>query len=384
MKRLLIYTQHFSPAFRGGGPIQSLSNLVNILPELLEIRVVCSAYDLGELRHMKKVVPDKWVDFKNNVKVFYATRSFISVFKAAMNVAKADTIYINGIFSIKFNFVPLVISRLKGMPIVLSPRGMIQSGALSTKAFKKKLYISFIKLLGLHNDIRWHATDAQEMTDIINMFGASGRVIQAANVPKRPLASVSSRGKKAGTLKMVFLSVIAEKKNLHIALQSLSLLSVKIQFDIYGPVKDRRYWKKCQDLIAGSHHDIQYLGPIVAEVVQTTLSNYHVMILPTKGENFGHAIFESFSAGTPVIVGDHTPWGSLQNKVAGITVESERINEWAGAIQKFIDKSQEDFDELSQGAHKMAIDYYERNDFSTQYAELFKDALLICPLLFAF
>ena len=34
---------------------------------------------------------------------------------------------------------------------------------------------------------------------------------------------------------------------------------------------------------------------------------YDLLFLPTKGENFGHVILESMSAGTPVLISDTTP-----------------------------------------------------------------------------
>jgi glycosyltransferase involved in cell wall biosynthesis len=319
---------------------------------------------------MQDIIPNQWTDYKKNVKVFYADGNLSSVLGASNKMRDMDAIYINGIFSIKFNFVPLLVARLRGLPIVISPRGMVQSGALSIKPIRKKIYLAVLKSMGLVRTIRWHATDAQEEVDIVTVFGESP-VVRAHNVPKRPLAEIKRRKKEPGMLRMIFLSLIAEKKNLHLALECIGTLKGQIQFDIYGPVKDARYWKKCEQLIARSRHDVRYLGPVKADQVQTTLSNYHVLILPTKGENFGHAIYESFSVGTPAIISANTPWGILQTQDAGFTVESEQINKWSALIQKFIDFGQIEFDQLSNGAHRLAVDYYKQNDFAGQYAELF-------------
>ena len=40
--------------------------------------------------------------------------------------------------------------------------------------------------------------------------------------------------------------------------------------------------------------------------------NNDFLILPTKGENFGHVIAESLSASLPVIISQNTPWRNLQ------------------------------------------------------------------------
>ncbi len=118
-------------------------------------------------------------------------------------------------------------------------------------------------------------------------------------------------------------------------------------------------------------HEINYFGSVNALDVQNKLAEYDIMILPTKGENFGHAIYESLSVGTPVIVSPYTPWGRLQDFNAGITVETFKPEDWAKAIQKFIDLNQEEYSVYSKGAYTLAQDYFSKNDFKTQYQNLF-------------
>jgi glycosyltransferase involved in cell wall biosynthesis len=44
--------------------------------------------------------------------------------------------------------------------------------------------------------------------------------------------------------------------------------------------------------------------------------SYDLFFLPTRGENYGHVILESFLAGTPALIADTTPWRNLEE--AGI------------------------------------------------------------------
>ena len=67
------------------------------------------------------------------------------------------------------------------------------------------------------------------------------------------------------------------------------------------------------------------------------MAEYDVMLLPSLSENFGHAIFEALAAGTPVIIGDRTPWRGLASGRAGWDVG---VNDQAGfsaAIQSAAD-----------------------------------------------
>ena len=45
---LVIFYDHFYPAYKAGGPIQSITNLVLNLQDTYNLSIICSAYDLNE------------------------------------------------------------------------------------------------------------------------------------------------------------------------------------------------------------------------------------------------------------------------------------------------------------------------------------------------
>ena len=51
--------------------------------------------------------------------------------------------------------------------------------------------------------------------------------------------------------------------------------------------------------------------------VRATIARHDLFLLPTRGENFGHVIFESLAAGVPVLVSDRTPWRDLDARGSG-------------------------------------------------------------------
>ena len=59
------------------------------------------------------------------------------------------------------------------------------------------------------------------------------------------------------------------------------------------------------------------------------------IVLPSKSENFGHAIYEALSAGRPVITSHFTPWNDLQPAAAGINVSLDNSTELTAAINTF-------------------------------------------------
>ncbi|MGG2383212.1 hypothetical protein, partial [Salmonella enterica] len=76
---------------------------------------------------------------------------------------------------------------------------------------------------------------------------------------------------------------------------------------------------------------------------------YDAMILLTRGENFGHAIFESFSVGVPVIISHFTPWHDLQKNKAGWNVEINDANAMVQLFNALAAKTQEEWKPYCDG-----------------------------------
>jgi len=371
LKTLLIFYSHFAPAFKAGGPVQSLVNLVELLKDRYRIYVFCGAYELGARDIMPGIKADQWNSYKENVWVFYTAGNRVRAIRFVLKECNPDVVYINGLFLPLYNWLPLWLSKKKSRKVIVAPRGMLQHGALAIRQTKKKWFLRAFKLVRLSDSIFWHATDEQERTDIENIFGPGTLVTLAANIPKKPISAINSRTKRTGELRLIYLSLITEKKNLLIALEALKSINQVIQFDIYGPIQNIPYWQKCVRMMQGQVHSIQYKGVVNPEDVQVLLADYHALILPTKGENFGHAIYEALSVGTPVIVSPFTPWGILQDRQAGITVSPE-ASQLANAITTLQQYDANQYMILSSNAHKLATEYYTSHDYIKEYTALFE------------
>ena len=83
--------------------------------------------------------------------------------------------------------------------------------------------------------------------------------------------------------------------------------------------EDHEYWSKCIALITQLPKNVvvTYKKELAFNEVQTTISNYHALFLPTLNENFGHSIVESLLSGCPAIISDQTPWDDLEKNNAG-------------------------------------------------------------------
>ena len=141
--------------------------------------------------------------------------------------------------------------------------------------------------------------------------------------------------KQRGRLRAVCASRISPMKNQHVFLDALRHCQAPIDLDLIGPIDDEPYWTECQQLIAAlpPHLTVSHRGEVVHAELMTRLAGYDLVVLPSRGENFGHAVVEAWAAGCPVLVSDRTPWRGLAADGVGWDVPLDRAR-WVGALER--------------------------------------------------
>lgn len=232
-----------------------------------------------------------------------------------------DLLLLNGFHDREFTIPALLMRRLGLAPrraTILSPRGEFSGGALGLKAGRKAAYQAAARGLGLLSDVWLHATNEDEAVDFRRGFPYASRIVIAPNV-RRPLEALEHRPAPAGLLRIVFLGRVAPVKNLDLALRALAHVTARVSFDIYGPLQDATYWAECERLIAALPAGVsaRHCGEIANDRAAELFAGADLLFLPSRSENFGHAIFEALSCGAPVLIGDATPWRDLEADSAG-------------------------------------------------------------------
>lgn len=327
-KTILVFIDWFLPGTNAGGPIRSVYSLVKLLKDDYHFKIFTRNTDHNSITPYPNIKADCWVHFDEGVDVYYCSESNLTkqTIKAVLDSVDFDKIYINSLYSKWFSIIPLKLVKNKKAlnRVVLAPRGMLGKGALSIKPFKKKLFLFYAKVTGLHKHIIWQASSENEQKDIFSVFGVQASIKIAGNLAYIEQLPFVERKKEIDEIRVFFLSRIVPIKNLHLALQALLSIGPdqKVQYDIYGPLEDMDYWKKCQEIIATlpGYVKVTYKGIIPNEKTQTILKEYHALLMPTLNENFGHSILESFAAGCLVVISDQTPWNNLQSMNVGYNI----------------------------------------------------------------
>ena len=95
-----------------------------------------------------------------------------------------------------------------------------------------------------------------------------------------------------------------------------------------------------------------------------------MFVLPTKTENFGHAIYESMACGLPVLISDKTPWHNLEKNKAGFDL-SLIEDLFLEKLKYYIFLSPVKRLEWRKSALEFALDYYKNSKTRLKFRQLF-------------
>jgi glycosyltransferase involved in cell wall biosynthesis len=352
--KILVFIDWFRPAYKAGGPIQSVVNIIGKLTEF-EFWVCTADKDLDSPNRLDNITVNEWTQNSKNCQVIYLTEAnrTKSEFLKIHEHVNPSAIYFNSMFSKQFTLTPYAALRKKNSKLILAPRGMLGAGPLSSKAFKKKLFILGAKLTGYFKSITWHVSSQKEAEDVKDSFGNAAQTQIAPNLSISNEIGYAKTEKKKGKLDLFTISRIARIKNIHLTLEYLNTnLTGYINFHIYGPIEDETYWKECFSQISQlpSNIEVTHHGELHPSEVQKTINAHHFLIMPTAHENYGHAIVESFLACKPVIISDQTPWQDLDKKQVGWDIPLNSQDSFSQVIQEATDMNQETYDALSRNA----------------------------------
>jgi glycosyltransferase involved in cell wall biosynthesis len=364
---LIIFYDYFTPAYKAGGPTQSLYNLVkNLNGE--PIKIVATNKDLDNT--LLNVVSDKWEKFeKTKAQVWYASDASQPMVKEM--IQEQSVLFINSLYSHHFDYPALIQSGAKR--VIMSPRGMLDEGSLSQKSWKKKAYLAYWKLLGLHKRCEWHATTEQEKTSIQNAFGTKCKIWVVPNFPRTVAHQRTKKNERE--LQLVTVAVISPMKNHLLVLNALKKIPYNITYEIYGPIKDAAYWQSCQEVIASlpSHVKVSYKGDLQPDHLEQALNNAHVFIQPSKSENFGHSLFEAMTAGKPIITSHNTPWNELAENRAGVNVAIGDASEIEKAILFFAEMNDEEYKLWNESSRNYALSKTDMHAIQAGYRKMFEN-----------
>lgn len=373
-KDILIIMGRYLPGYKDGGPVRSIKNLTDFLGKEYNFKILTCDRDHGDIEAYPNIKVNGW-NRVGNAEVYYVPPKGFSLKVIVELAEQVDLVYICGCFN-DYAINTLIANRFGKIkaPIVVAAMGLFSPKEFQLKYPKKKAFTIAFNLLGMFKNIHWSATSEMEIAEIKQQVKATDKqFFIAEDLPRKVDEANVKKEKKAGSLKVVWISRIAPKKNLKYAIEILQETKQNIEFTIYGPAHTEEYWEECKQELGKLPSNVKWKwkGNLDSENVVETLKLYHVFLFPTLGENFGHVIQEALSAGCPCIISDQTPWQDFESQGVGYVFPLDNKRTFVNAVERYAVMRQEEFQSVSEKAHQYAIEVSNNKVENTGYRKIF-------------
>lgn len=280
-------------------------------------------------------------------------KAVLGVCRSAKNVVLHD----NGLW-LGTNHGTVRAARIAGVPLMVSPRGMLTDWALRYNGWKKKIAWRLYQQRDLRLATVLHATSSAEAEG----FRAVGLNQPVAVIPNGvfvpPVTSdTKSSGNQLRTL--LFLSRIHPKKGLLMLVKAWAAARpqgwrvVIAGTDEGGHLEDVISEVRKQNV----EDDFSFHGSVEGQAKWDLYRSANLFVLPSHSENFGLVIAEALGCGVPVITTRQTPWEELTKNRCGWWVQdtSEALAE---ALREATNRTDEERSEMGARGMKLVEDNY--------------------------
>lgn len=301
-----------------------------------------------------------------------------------------DIIHTHGVW-LKSNHEVCRACRTINMPLVLSPRGMLEPWALNNRYWKKKLALWLYAKKDLRSVTAFHATAESEAESIrrlglkqpiavipngvalpdISKMGYGRWDMEGASLSENqePRSKNQEQTKKTA----LFLSRINPKKGLPMLLDAWKKVATEDWRLVIAGNDDSDHLslvhKRICDLELRDH--VQIVGPLFGKEKQEAYLNADLFVLPSYSENFGIVVTEALGYGVPVLTTTACPWRELETHNCGWWVEATPHGVERG-LDEALRTKDEELSAMGQRGRRLVEDKYQWPELAANMAEFYK------------
>jgi glycosyltransferase involved in cell wall biosynthesis len=314
-----------------GGPALSVTSLANTLTQY---QIESHLWTLNYTQHGVQLKPAT-VQFHSYPATFLARhfRGFQPIANQGLHqlARELDLIHNHGVWMFP-NLYARQAAQQHQLPLVISPRGMLETWSLNHSQVQKRLAWLLYERENMRQATLFHATSPMEVESIrrlglkqpIALIPNGVSVPSIEQLPARTILS-DQFPELANKRWLLFFSRLHPKKGLDLLLNVWKTLEAQFsdwQLVIAGPDLSGYQAKLLSLVEALNLHRVTFTGMISGETKASALGNADLFVLPSHSENFGIAIAESLSYAVPVIATQGTPWQDLQKYNCGWWIEN--------------------------------------------------------------
>jgi glycosyltransferase involved in cell wall biosynthesis len=299
------------------------------------------------------------------------------------NIANYDAIHVHAMFSYT-STVAMAIARLRDVPYLVTPHGLLCEWSLQQSMQKKQAYLKLIERSNLDCASGIHLTCQQEQDDVLALnFKAPTFVLPLAltEIPVQiPNASNLLRQQLNCPVDepiILFLSRLHYKKGLDFLIPALGKLRDRHFTFVIAGNGTPEYESEIQRLLvtAGIDDRTQMMGFVEGEQKDLLIQGADLFALTSHSENFGISVLEALVVATPVLI---TPGVGLASIVRANNlgyVPDLDIEAIAAALDRYL-ANRDLADLMGKNARQFTIDNYNWNKIAIDLIQVYRSTLV--------
>jgi glycosyltransferase involved in cell wall biosynthesis len=327
-------------------------------------------------------------DVYEGVPVRYFLRTFPRRLFGAAGLAETirsvlgsyDLLHIHGLWNLPA-WVSSWPARRIGLPYVISPRGMLESGSLAHNSWRKRLAYLIAERRNLSKATLLHATSEAE-GETLRSYGFDAEIavlpngvnIWEGDAPPRG-AFRRRYGLDENAKLIVFLGRIHPIKRLDILADAFIQTHEVIpdtHLVIAGPDEcgHRAALEPRFNRVSNAAH---WVGEVGGADKQSLLRDADVLVMCSDSESFGMSVVEAMAAAVPVVVTQTCPWREVETAGCGLWVAQE-----SGEIAKalaYILRRPAEAEAMGERGRLQARAKYDWNSIARKMADHYATAI---------
>jgi len=225
------------------------------------------------------------------------------------NITKYELVHIHALFSYP-STIAMAIARLKNVPYIVTPHGLLCEWSLQQSQRKKRTYLKLIERANLNASQKIHFTSQKEQQEV-SLLGlqTSNFVLPLGISLPNQISNPRHRLREQFNIPedetvILFLSRLHYKKGLDYLIPALAkLVHHRFTFILAGSgTPDYEAEIKSLLISHGLHERTRIVGFVAGETKDILMQGSDLFVLTSHSENFAVSVLESLSVGVPVLV----------------------------------------------------------------------------------
>lgn len=213
-------------------------------------------------------------------------------------------------------------AKRRGLPLLLSPHGMLEPWAMAHHRWRKWLAMLAYQRRNLESADVLHATSKAE-AERFREIGLTAPIAEISlgvdpipSEPRNPEAAAAPKERR----QVLFLSRIHPKKGIDLLLEAWAGLDAPEWELVIAGNDDGGHQAELEALarkLSLGRDRVRFAGPLFGAEKDTAFRRADLFVLPSHSENFGIVVPEALQYGLPVITTTGTPWHALPEEDCG-------------------------------------------------------------------